>query len=231
MTKKTIIPVIALVVGLSIGFGASHIQMKKEQKVCEGRIKEANRKIAYIQKKTAEEKTEVTASMEQQFQSDLDKLQNEKKALGGQLGELKEQMQKLDIKAKETDEAFTRAKKESGEASARAKKDIQEMERKNKDLDHELSRLTGEKQALQSELKKTTEDLGHCESNNAALCIIAEELVKKYQNKGLTATLLEKEPLTQVKKVELEQLTQQYREKIEQQKIRKKDVRGKNVTE
>jgi hypothetical protein len=42
---------------------------------------------------------------------------------------------------------------------------------------------------------------------------------------------LEKEPITQVKKVELEQITQQYREEIEQLKLRKKDARGKNVTE
>jgi predicted nucleic acid-binding Zn-ribbon protein len=226
-----VIPLIALAIGLIIGFGVSQIQMKKEQKIFQDKIKEANRKIAFIQKKMTEEKTETAASMEQQFQSDLDKLQNEKKALGGQLGELKDQMQKLDMKVRESEEAVARAKKESGEASARAKKELQEMERNNKDLDHELTRITGEKQTIQAELKKATQDLAQCVSNNAELCIIAEELVERYRKKGLGAALMEREPLTQVRKVELEQLTQKYREEIEQQKIKRKDARGKNAAE
>ena len=46
--------------------------------------------------------------------------------------------------------------------------------------------------------------------------------MKAYKNKGVKDAILEKEPLTQIKKVELEQLAQKYKEEIEQQKIKKK---------
>jgi hypothetical protein len=85
-----------------------------------------------------------------------------------------------------------------------------------------LKKTAGEKQALQADLKRTTRELGTCSSNNADLALIAEELVKRYKNKGFGAVLLEKEPLTQVRKVELEQLTNQYLEDIAQKKTTRK---------
>jgi hypothetical protein len=124
-------------------------------------------------------------------------------------------VQKLEMQAKTSEEASTKMKKA-----------IQESERSNKELDLGLKKITGEKQALQSELKKMTQELGHCASNNAELCIIAEELLTKYRNKGVGAAILEREPIVQVKKVELEQLTQKYQEEIEQQKINNKNNGG-----
>lgn len=221
--KKHIIPAAALAIGLIIGLGAGKVQINKEQKNCQERIKEANKKVAFFQKKMSEDKTEAMATMEQNEQkcrSELDKLQftlhSERKTLTGQLVAVKEQAQKLEIQAKASDEATTKIKKE-----------LREMERSNKELDQGLKKTIGEKQTLQSGLKKSTQDLAHCASNNAALSIIADELLTKYRDKGVGAALLEREPLIQVKKVELEQLTQKYREEIEQQKINKKDEEGK----
>lgn len=223
LQKKHIIPPAALLIGLIIGLGVGHIQVNKEQKICQDRIKEANKKVAFFQKKMAEDKTEAMTALEQSEQkcrADLDKIQltlsSERKTLTGQLGAVKEQVQKLEMQAKASEEA-----------SAKMKKALQEGERSNKDLDLGLKKIAGEKQALQSELKKTTQELAHCASNNAELCIIAEELLIKYRNKGVGAAILEREPIVQVKKVELEQLTQKYQEEIEQQKINNKDNGGK----
>ena len=222
LQKKHIIPAVALAIGLIIGLGVGYVQIKKEQNICQDRIKEANKKVAFFQKKMAEDKSEAMASLEQSEQkcrSELDKLQltlrNERKTLTGQLGALKDQAQKLEIQAKTLSEESTRTKKE-----------LREMERNNKELEQGLKKTTGEKQALQTELKKTTQNLAHCASNNADLCIIADELLTKYHNKGVGAALLEREPLLQVKKVELEQLMQKYREEIEQQKISLKKDEG-----
>jgi len=230
--QKIIIPILTLIIGLSAGFGVSHIQMKKEKKGFQQRLDESNKRLIFMQQKLTESKTEADATGEQQCQGDLEKLaelRNEKKAQDKRLGELKEQVKTLEVKIKESDEAAARAKeafaskkKESNEAAARTVQKLQEMEQNNKDLDRELKKTKEETQTLQAELKKATQDLGKCEANNAELCIIAEELVKKYQDKGLGAVLAGKEPLTQIKKVELEKLTQQYREEIEQLKIRRK---------
>ena len=234
---KIIIPLVALTTGLVIGLSVSHIQIKKEQEVFQNKIKEANRRIAFMQKKMAEEKNRAAVSTEQNCQSDLDKLDNlrkEKKTLVGEAEKVKGQVQMLEMKVRESEEQVQTLEmkiKESDEASARTKTEIQEMERNNKDLGDKLKKIMEEKQTLQAELKKTTQDFGYCVADNAQLCIIADELVKKYGNKGLGAVLMEKEPLTQIKKAELEQFILKYQEEIEQHKIKKNDAGGKNVTE
>jgi len=222
--QKIIIPIVAILIGLIIGLGIGHLQMQKEQKIFQDKIKEANKKVAFIQKKMEEEKTEATASLEQKCQSDLDKLLNEKKALGEQLVKLKEQTRnleaKIEAKIKEADELTAKNKKELQDAG----KKYDQASQRNKDLERDLKKVKGEKDALQVQLKKTTQSLDSCQINNAKLCIIGEELVKSYRNKGVKDAILEKEPLTQIKKVELEQLAQKYKEEIEQQKIKKSDL-------
>lgn len=218
--KKVIIPIVAIVIGLSIGLGVGHLQLKKEQKILQDKIKESGKKMAFIQKKMGEEKDEATASLGQKCQSDTDKMQNEKKALSAQLTKLKEQKKELDArietKNKETEDLIAKNKKDLQEAGKKYDQAIQQ----NKDLERNLKKVNGEKDNLQAQLKKTTKALKSCKENNAALCIIGEELVKAYKNKGITTAILEKEPLTQIKKVELEQLTQKYKENIEQLKIK-----------
>jgi chromosome segregation ATPase len=212
------IPALALAAGLFLGLGAGQLQVKKEQKVCQDRIKEKDKKIAFIQKKLTEEKSEATSSLEQRYQDEAAKLQaalaSEKKragALSGQVAMLTDQSQKQEARLKAVDEA-----------AARTKQELQEAQRSNKDLDRDLKKTAGEQQSLQADLKRVNRELGTCTSNNADLAVIAEELVKRYKDKGIGAAILEKEPLTQVKKVELEQLTSQYQEAIEQKKITKK---------
>jgi hypothetical protein len=89
-------------------------------------------------------------------------------------------------------------------------------------LEREREKLIAEKQAFQAGLEKTARNLGRCQADNAKLCIIGEELVNAYRNKGIGAALLQKEPLTEIKKVELEQIAEKYRQEIEQHRIRKK---------
>jgi len=226
-----IIPVAALIMGLAVGLGIGHMQVGKAQQIAQDKIKEANRKIAFVQKKMTEEKNEETDSIEQQCKGDLDKLQIEKKDLTGQLGNLKNQIQKMDLKIMESAEAAARTKKESYEAAVRAQKEIHKVELNNQELDDKLKKMTGEKLALDAELKKTAQSFGQCASDNAELCIISGELLKKYRNKGFGTIFKETEPLTQIGKVELEQLTQQYKEEIQKLEIKKNEVTGKHDKE
>src|SRR5208282_5736620 len=138
--QKIIIPIVAIVIGLSIGLGVGHQQLKKEQKIFQDKIKESGKKMAFIQKKMAEEKDEATASLGQKCQSDTDKLQNEKKALSGQLAKLKEKKKDLQEAGKKYDQAI----------------------QQNKDLEHNLKKVNGEKDNLQAQLKKTAKALKSC---------------------------------------------------------------------
>lgn len=53
-----------------------------------------------------------------------------------------------------------------------------------------------------------------CETKNAALVEIGNELVQRYENKGVWDAMAGAEPLTQLGRVRLQELTQEYRVKI-----------------
>jgi uncharacterized protein YneF (UPF0154 family) len=48
---QVVILMVALTVGLLLGLGISRVQIKNEQQSCADKMKEANRKIAFMQKK------------------------------------------------------------------------------------------------------------------------------------------------------------------------------------
>lgn len=77
--------------------------------------------------------------------------------------------------------------------------------------------------SLKSELKRTYQSLDKSEGNNARLCVIARELLDRFENKSVIGSLMEKEPFTQIKRVELEKLTEEYRERIDQLQASKKE--------
>src|SRR5208337_2866048 len=87
----------------------------------------------------------------------------------------------------------------------------------------EIKRLSAEQQALQANLKKNQDGLERCEGNNARLCIIACDILGKYENKGVLTAFAQNEPLTQLKKVELEKYIQEYGQLIDQERVKKQN--------
>lgn len=217
--------VISLAVGVIIGLGIGQIQAKKVRKEADDKIREVNKKLALMQKKMNEEMAESLRVAQQECQGTraaLEKLEDEKIAFEYQNAKLREQIKKLENQTKEAADALARTAKESDETSARLKKEIQNLEHNLRETEEALKKAASEKQSLQADLKKKTQELGVCVSHNAELSGIAEELVAAYKDKGLGTVLLQKEPLTQIKKVKLEQLTQRYLDQINQKKITNK---------
>jgi len=73
-----IVPAIALALGLAVGWGIGNMQVKKEQKICQKRLKEAGRKAAHMQRKLEDDKSEAAAALEIKCKADIDKLDGEK---------------------------------------------------------------------------------------------------------------------------------------------------------
>lgn len=212
------VPAAALALGIALGLGGGYFMVQKEKGIAQDKIKEATRKIAFLQKKLTDEKNETIMGIEQKCQSETDQLRKEKSALEAQVSQMKTRTHTLEEQYRQADASLQKYKKDYQETE----KKMADAVKHNRELERDLKKTTGEKQALQSELKKTGLVLGRCVTNNARLCVIAEELVNSYRGKGPLSALLEREPLTQFKKVELEKLVQTYREEIEQQKLKKK---------
>ncbi|MDO9448997.1 MAG: hypothetical protein Q7J21_00820, partial [Rugosibacter sp.] len=77
---------------------------------------------------------------------------------------------------------------------------------------------------LEADLKQKTQALAACEAKNAKLHGYGVDLLDKYEKKGCGAALLQADPFTQLKRVEIENLMEDYREKLDEQKLDEKKM-------
>ncbi|PPD29710.1 MAG: hypothetical protein CTY19_16990 [Methylomonas sp.] len=75
------------------------------------------------------------------------------------------------------------------------------------DLDTELTALKAKQQATEQQLQT-------CGTHNAKLSQSAQELLERYQSKGTWVGLLQDEPLLQFQSVEIQNIVQEYQDKI-----------------
>ncbi len=89
-------------------------------------------------------------------------------------------------------------------------------------LEGQAKWLASGQQTLEASLTKVNQDLDSCRNHNARLCLIADEILKKRQAMGTAGGALQGLELPQIREAELEKFRQEYRGKIEQEKLQKK---------
>ena len=65
-----------------------------------------------------------------------------------------------------------------------------------------------------------------CESNNDALYTIAMEVIESYEKKGFFKILAQREPITGLKKVQIENLMDDYRQLADEMRLSYPDILG-----
>jgi chromosome segregation ATPase len=107
--------------------------------------------------------------------------------------------------------ASAAAKRAAGESSA-LNETITAGEARVKELEEKLkiaeTKIAGREQALAA-----------CTTHNRKLGALSTELLGRYADKGVMDAMMEREPLTQIKRVELENLVQQYDDRIAESQI------------
>jgi chromosome segregation ATPase len=237
MNKK---PPIALyiVLGLALAglavLGYGYASVRGERAAIEEKAGDLEKKIALLDRKYSEKR-----ALEQQLvrarvqvegqlrglQSEMEKLRSEKDLLLEEKSKTQMELEKVKARAASLEasqkEIKDTAEKLQAESEAHAKAQAKAL----KDQQQETERLLAERRQaeaeLQSALKATQQKLERSESHNARLAVIAEELTEKYKNKGVTTSILQAEPFTQIEKVEMENLLAEYRERIEDEKLKK----------
>lgn len=126
-------------------------------------------------------------------------------ALRGQLKERDAVIAGLQEQLTEAQEQLVRA---GQKASTQLKQQVDDSEK-----------LRAQAQQLQTALQAGQESTRSCELKNAQLVIIAGELLQHYQNKGVWTAVSNAEPLTQIERVQLETLAQDYHIKIKERTL------------
>jgi len=209
---------VLVAVGLAVGLAYGHILLGREQQAHQNKVNELNKKVALLGKKASEER-EALAGAEgrnRSLQAELDRLRKESGDQAEDIKKLQAEAQSLEAKLKEMTEESARMKAARDEVSAQLAQVFQAA----KDLEGQAKLLAASKQTLEVSLAKVNQELDNCKNHNARLCLIADDMLAKHKSRGALGGIVQNEPLTQIGKVELERLMQEYKDKIEQEKVK-----------
>jgi len=153
------------------------------------------------------------------LQAQLSAAQKEKGILTTQLEALKKQLGDIESKGAALE------KKTGGQ-----RKQLTEMTEKYEESDSNLQFMTQlytetVEQLLQTQKERASAqqrhdgDLQTCEKKNAELYLISTDLMDKYHSKGLVSVLLLAEPFTQIERVKVQNLMQEYKDKTDAAKL------------
>jgi len=123
----------------------------------------------------------------------------------------------LEAKNAELTEHLSRAQRERNSLNQKMRETAAGLKNSEKDL----ARVRTERARLEADLKTMNQRFSQCEVSNGRLYAIAEDLIQQYKNKGIMDALGAKEPLTQIRRVELDRLGNEYRDKIDKEKTKK----------
>lgn len=84
-------------------------------------------------------------------------------------------------------------------------------------------KMDGEIRDTKNKLSTSTAMRNACSEHNIKMYNYTVELLDKYHKKGFVDILLQEEPVTQLKKVEVENIVQEYKSKIDQERLTNAD--------
>ncbi len=167
-----------------------------------------------------------------QVQDEKAVVEQEKAALGKELETLKKKTGEIESSvaranrskaaAEKESETLKQVKAEQSEKITTLEKQFSESQQSLRDTHQSLQQETSQKQRLEQNLGARDKELGVCETKNKKLYQYQVELINRAQNRGSLDALLELEPLTQMKRVEIENLLEEYRDKIDNEQIVKR---------
>lgn len=165
-------------------------------------------------------------------QGQLNEIQQQKTLLEQEKSGLSEQVEELKKKAdglasanarraaleRELEE-LNKGKADLAEKFQETGEALQEMTKKQAEAVQALQHKEQEIKRFEAEVSRQARQVETCEAKNSRLYQINADLMDKYQSKGVFGALLQAEPFTQLKSVEVENLLQEYRDKLDAEKF------------
>lgn len=127
--------------------------------------------------------------------------------------------------------------------SAELQSQLQKLDTSKTDLSNRLDAATQQVANLKSKLNETAAQLTQkdaelvqvnaqlatsrtqntsCEAKNLKLYELGQTVLQQYQHKGVWSSLMQKEPVTGIKQVEIENFVQEYQDKLDAEKLKTK---------
>jgi predicted nucleic acid-binding Zn-ribbon protein len=182
----------------------------------------------------------------QKLNADNAQLQQEKANLEKDNAELKKKvkssaagMSRTRAQAKQEQQQLQEELTKSASESAQLRSRLADLEGKLQALSGRFDRseaqgraLDGQVRELKARLEEQRQIIGRqvgmidaCTEKNTRLYQLNVELLDKYRSKGVSDALLQAEPFTQIKRIELDNVAQEYKDKLDQQRVESPVVR------
>jgi len=139
-------------------------------------------------------------------------LASEKQELQGKLAELEKKYHKL---AKNSENSSTALSERIDSLQQKLKQEAQA----HGEASGSLQQMTDEKNRLFSIARKQTDVIDLCVANNRKLYAIDQQLLGKYEEKGVWSALIQDEPFTGMKQVEIENLVDDYQYRLDDLRV------------
>ncbi len=173
------------------------------------------------------------------LQQENNSLNEKVKALGSQVGDIKSastgQIRKKDARLGEIEKELVTAKQENQSLSAKlqsTQQSLEELTLKHKEVvqtaqnNLQVGIKQGEEynnkiKEAETKIVQQSQAIDMCEKKNLALYNLNMEILEKYKSKGVWGSFIQAEPFTQIKRVEIENTLQEYKGKLDGQRIEK----------
>ena len=160
------------------------------------------------------EKTQLQAE-NKDVKGKLDAANTELKKLRDQNAELERRLSQSESSLAQSAAANTRGTEQNAQLRTR----MDELVKQFRETIENLKKTELERNDLKTTLAARESVLGTCVANNDKLLATGNEILDRYEAKGCFTAAREKEPFTQVKRVQLQNLVDEYRWKLEDQKL------------
>ena len=183
--------------------------------------------LAAEDKKASREREQIRKLQQAQVQleSDKTKLQQEKNQLetqGKELAEKSVKTEKALAAAAQRNSVLGKQQEAIKTELSQVQQKLEETSAREKDLSARLASSDGQNKKLQAALTASQSEANTCETKNEALYLYGRELLAKFEGQSALDKLLAKEPIFGIKRVEIENTVQEYRDKFDSGKFQRK---------
>jgi predicted nucleic acid-binding Zn-ribbon protein len=211
LSIRTLLQAAILVLSGMIAISATAAESPKDKQV---------RRMQLMLNAAQQEKTDLTTQVDT-LKNKVSELESKRAALEKKLGGQTKQLSELTDKQQQAD---LQDKQQQDELSNK----YQESEKKLKQMEEQYATsikiLQQTQRDKEQEAKRLDSEVLACEKKNSQLYLISSDLMDKYKAKGVLQAMRQAEPFTQLEKVKMENLLQEYRDKADANSIPVKSV-------
>lgn len=173
------------------------------------------RRMQLLLNAAQQEKTDLAAQVDA-LKNKVSELESKRAALEKKLSGQSKQLTDLADKQQQTDLKDRQQQEELSNKYQDSEKRLKLMEEQYTTISKNLQQTQLDKER---EKMRFDSDIKVCEKKNTELYLFNVKLMSRYQSKGMMEVMRQAEPFTQLEQVKLENLLQEYRDKLEANKI------------